>query len=371
MHGAAGLDGVVQLAGIEQQLAADNLVLGLLVAADRDAPETRLRAFVEHEAEDDVGGLLDEVAARVDLGGDVADLPVQVLDMLDILLQDLVAQELVGAELDLRAQPVGVEDLVALEGDFLDLVALALLDHEHQVEVLALDRVELEAEAGAGVEVPLVVVEALQRQGVAVGLVLVQRALAEDPDVRLRLDLRAQAGCGKRPVALEQDVADTDPRALVDPVDHATLGLERRLVDRHLDVVIPLLLVLLEDVLARLVDLVAVERRPRHGRQLVQLGVRELLVPLELDRDDLGLLLQGEDDDRRALLDARAGVGGDELPRPQQLANVGLDVLLHEGLVRARLEQPPDVGFADAVEAFEVHALDLHPLGGGARLLRE
>ncbi len=205
--GLADQDGVVGLVGIDADLAADDAVLDLGVAADDDVADGVGFALGDDEMNIDDGGFVGVGGVHGDVAVDVAFVAVTVFD---VFLQEFSAvalDEIAGAEGRVGEEVGGLKDGVAFEGELADGVARALVDDEMDGD-LGLVGVVLDALGHAGIEIAVGDVEIADGGDIGVDGVLVEDAFAENPDVGFGAGLPLEVAGGEVLVAVEDDVPD-------------------------------------------------------------------------------------------------------------------------------------------------------------------
>ena len=136
-HAVLELPGVEDHPLLHAQRAPQDAVLGLAVARELDAPDPELVALVDDEL--DVGHqvvALDDLV--VDAGEHVAGVAVELLDLLEAIVDHVLAQPAALGLLERVLEELVGQHLVALEQDVAELPALALLHRDDDAELALL-----------------------------------------------------------------------------------------------------------------------------------------------------------------------------------------------------------------------------------------
>ena len=348
-----------QLALGDLELAADHLVAGLRVAADRDALDQR--ALAAHDLEVDRDPVVREVQARSRHRARAGEPEVLVVDLerLAVGLDHRAHERRAGPAADQREVLRGGAEQVALEVDRAVGEPRPLLDRDrhHHPRVIARQPEHRRRDLDGGEAVVEVV--AGEDREVAVQLVAAERAGVGDERQRAGRAGRhvsAQLVAGDRAVAGEGDVGDRDLGVLVDrelDVDLAAVGRVQRAVDgREREAVRE---VELGDPVARRADRDLVDDGVALELDgLVNLVELELAVARDQDLVDRGPL---DDLEREGVAVAdRPDVG--EHPELPDRAQVAAQPLRVERLPGPGRDHGPDRVRIDAMVAADLDAFD-------------
>ena len=280
-------------------MAADDAILGELVAEDVDAANSELGSFGYVVEEVYEAGLVRQIdGSKAYLSLDVSAASISFENAQPVSPGNAgVNGDIAGANLQAFEQVATREIVIALETYLADLVERSFADEENNGDPLQVGR-EIQAFADTGVEISFFAEVLGQLGDVGVELLAVQITGGKDEGVGFGGDLRAQLG-GRYPViALESDFANADSGALDYAIDKLSLRGYEAAVGGYPYAIISSFAIVGDQGVAPTSQQIRIGKvvSPQE-EELVQFIIGETSISGELNRADKGLLedVKGKD----------------------------------------------------------------------------
>ena len=331
---------VEDVALLQQHLAPENAVPGALVAGELEPPDPELVVLL-HRHQQVRHQILAFDDLQLHVREDVAAVAVELSDLLDPLVDQVRPQPTALRLLEHLAQQRFRQHLGAFDVDLAQLPARPLLDRHDQGELplaaleplrvrLALDHLEFRL-ADLDILVAEAAVEILDLVEILLDGGRVEHVALANPGQQIRLlrllHLAAELAGGEHLVALEVDLADLDPAALVNGDENALLA-RARILHLHVDpgeAEAPLFVELLDRLLeagqfAEVERQTFIDRDALPIRHVADVAALQLLQPVVVERgQERPFCDRHPNPDTFTLRHGLDGDVVDELPLPQLL----------------------------------------------------